>query len=126
YYIRVLLLTDEHRKSLRLFTVVYRDGILCYMALILAMTANATLIFTTPMEFSSLLMPMTRVIHSVLTSRTILHIREAMQRNVFETISLDQDDRELSTIIFERNPQGSDRDGELGEVEADHGAVHIE
>ncbi|KAG7085563.1 hypothetical protein E1B28_003119 [Marasmius oreades] len=91
----------------QLFRVVYSDGIVYYAILILAIAANVVVMFTTPTNFSSPLIPLTRIIHTIMASRTVLHIREVVARGFAGGIGTgvtvddtDADEWEMSTIHF--------------------------
>ncbi|KAG7085562.1 hypothetical protein E1B28_003118 [Marasmius oreades] len=99
--------TYKAKQDSGLFRVVYGDSIVYYATLIFVIFANVVVMFTAPVNFVALLMPLTRVVHATLTSRTLLHIRETMARKVhFEidmgALNLDMgaDEREMSTIHF--------------------------
>ncbi|TFK62647.1 hypothetical protein BDN72DRAFT_381671 [Pluteus cervinus] len=66
-----------------LFQVVYRDGVLYYLYLFAISAVNVFLILKLPGDYTSLLSSLERIIHSILTSHVVLHIREqTYQREV--------------------------------------------
>ncbi|KAI3598109.1 hypothetical protein WG66_009129 [Moniliophthora roreri] len=60
--------------------VIFGQGILCYLILISLSTLNVVVILTAPVSLSKLLMPLTRILHSLFTSRTVLDIRGEMRK----------------------------------------------
>ncbi|TFK64466.1 hypothetical protein BDN72DRAFT_881486 [Pluteus cervinus] len=67
--------SPECRES-TLFRVVYRDGALYYLYMFILSTLNVIIALTLPSGYATLLTSLERVVHSVLTSRVVLHIRE--------------------------------------------------
>ncbi|TFK64462.1 hypothetical protein BDN72DRAFT_264077 [Pluteus cervinus] len=59
-----------------LFQVVYRDGALYYLYMFVLSASNVIVVLTLPSGYATLMASLERVIHSVLTSRVVLHIRE--------------------------------------------------
>ncbi|KAJ8091729.1 hypothetical protein PM082_020964 [Marasmius tenuissimus] len=113
--------TYKRREYSKVFYVAYRDGVLYYILLIAALACNAIMLCTAPTNFSMLFMPMTRVIHSILTSHTVLHLRE-----VVNTRDLNPEDWELPAITFASNFEAENSDTRFEEEMVDHGAVRIE
>lgn len=58
-----------------LVTIVYRDGVLYYIAIFVLSILNIIVIQKLSASYANLLSSLLRVIHSMLTSRVILHIR---------------------------------------------------
>jgi len=54
---------------------VYRDGVIYYLYLFVLSSINVIIIETLPDQYQHLLASVTRVLHSILTSRALLHIR---------------------------------------------------
>ncbi|KAF7419652.1 hypothetical protein PC9H_002244 [Pleurotus ostreatus] len=63
-----------------LFTAIYRDGLLYYLYLFVLSLVNIIVIKVFP-KYIILLAALERVVHSVLASRVILHIRDLATRN---------------------------------------------
>ncbi|KAF9467939.1 hypothetical protein BDZ94DRAFT_1248102 [Collybia nuda] len=60
-----------------LITVLYRDGIFYFVYLFLVSAANVIVILAGPDEFVDLFNSFQRIMHSVLSARIMLHMREA-------------------------------------------------
>ncbi|KAF9267105.1 hypothetical protein L218DRAFT_718685 [Marasmius fiardii PR-910] len=91
----------------QVFRVVYSEAIMFSIIFIAITIANEVVILTSPEIYASLLMPLTRIIHVTLTSRTVLNIREAMTRsNVLGSnnsrtfTDMDVGEWEMSTVNF--------------------------
>ncbi|KAF9267107.1 hypothetical protein L218DRAFT_955584 [Marasmius fiardii PR-910] len=87
----------------QLFRVVYGYGIMYYAVLIFVLLANVVIIFNASENSASLLMPLARILHATLTSRTVLHIREVVSRRTsgIDIDSYDEmDNSDLSMIRF--------------------------
>ncbi|EJU00433.1 hypothetical protein DACRYDRAFT_100945 [Dacryopinax primogenitus] len=78
-------------SSANLSTVLYRDGLMFSLILALFSVLNMVVLLTTTADLFNLLLAMQRAIHSVLTSRILLHLRRAAgERQAFEsTIGMD-------------------------------------
>ncbi|KAG7089084.1 hypothetical protein E1B28_010793 [Marasmius oreades] len=63
-----------------LFTAVYRDGVIYYAFIFLVSLINVVVVLTLPADLVHLLSSFERVLHSLLTSRAILHIRQVGTR----------------------------------------------
>ncbi|KAF9267109.1 hypothetical protein L218DRAFT_719424 [Marasmius fiardii PR-910] len=105
-----------------LFRVVYSEGIMYYVVLIrgsdfifsspaylgsipVVIVANVAMLSTAPTNFVLFLMPLTRVIHATMASRTVLHVREVVSRrtsgiDIASYNDMDLDNSELSIIRF--------------------------
>ncbi|KAJ8085514.1 hypothetical protein PM082_004332 [Marasmius tenuissimus] len=59
----------------KLVKAVYRDGVIYYILIFLVSLINIVVILTLPRDLVNILSPFERVLHSVLTSRAVLHIR---------------------------------------------------
>ncbi|KAF9267108.1 hypothetical protein L218DRAFT_985157 [Marasmius fiardii PR-910] len=99
----------------QLFRVVYSYGIMYYAVLIFVLLANVVIIFNAPENFASLLMPLARILHATLTSRTVLHIREVASRRTsgIDIDSYDETDlynSDLSMIHFSSQSASIDQD----------------
>ncbi|KAF8997602.1 hypothetical protein BDQ17DRAFT_1363090 [Cyathus striatus] len=64
------------KMQTHLINAVHRDGIIYYFYLFVLSLVNVILSFTLPADFISFLAMYQRVLHSVLSCRAILHIRE--------------------------------------------------
>ncbi|KAK7038819.1 hypothetical protein VNI00_010449 [Paramarasmius palmivorus] len=72
----------------KLVTVFYRDGAIYVVVMLCLSVVNIVVVMTFPRELSLLLAPFERVMHLILTSRMIIHIREiAASRNVIPRIT---------------------------------------
>ncbi|TDL25204.1 hypothetical protein BD410DRAFT_630725 [Rickenella mellea] len=60
-----------------LMTIIYHDGLLYFAFLLAATISNLMVIVFAPVEISEFMVVVQRVLHSVLCSRIILHIRSA-------------------------------------------------
>ncbi|KAF8518326.1 hypothetical protein JB92DRAFT_2712676, partial [Gautieria morchelliformis] len=65
------------RTQSTLVSVLYRDGILNYIYLCLLSIVNVVVLLTAPHGYSTLLTATQRALHSVLSARILLHLREA-------------------------------------------------
>lgn len=61
-----------------LYEVVFRDGILSYIYLFALSTLNVVVVFKLPNSYLNLLASPERVLHCLLSSRVLLHIRAQM------------------------------------------------
>lgn len=90
--------------------VVYRDGIIYYFCLFLVSTVNVVVINILPPDLVHLLSSFERILHSILTSRIVLHIREV---GSMTPASDTQNPLALTTIfsteiyVSERQPRSS-------------------
>ncbi|KAF9267106.1 hypothetical protein L218DRAFT_895312 [Marasmius fiardii PR-910] len=87
----------------QLFRVVYSEGIMYNVILIFVIATNAIMLLTAQTDFTLLLLPLTRVVHATLASRTVLHIREVVSRrtsgiDIGSYNEMDLDDSELPMI----------------------------
>ncbi|KAF5356424.1 hypothetical protein D9758_009466 [Tetrapyrgos nigripes] len=71
----------------RLLRTIYYDGIFFYLYILTLTLLNVLVILLAPIELLNLIGPHERVIHSVLTSRAILHIRRSFTNPAYSTIS---------------------------------------
>ncbi|KAF9259699.1 hypothetical protein L218DRAFT_1003553 [Marasmius fiardii PR-910] len=73
--------TDRIGGCSRLVQVVYRDGIIYFALIFMVSLVNVTVILILPTDFVVLVVsPLERVLHSILTSRAIIHIRKVVSR----------------------------------------------
>jgi len=74
----------EHFKkaSSPLVTVLYRDGMLNYVYLFILSIINLAVITSAPHGYTTLLTAMQRVVHSILSGRILLHLRQAASTKV--------------------------------------------
>ncbi|KAG7086927.1 hypothetical protein E1B28_002843 [Marasmius oreades] len=56
--------------------VVYQDGVIYYASILLASLINVVVILQLPSTFVSMVSPLERVLHSIISSHMVLHIRE--------------------------------------------------
>ncbi|KAF9255797.1 hypothetical protein L218DRAFT_1008153 [Marasmius fiardii PR-910] len=76
-----------------LVKTIYRDGVVYYALIFLLSGLNVIVILTLPSSLVFLLTSFERVLHSLLASRAILHIREvASKHSTSQTMSLSQID----------------------------------
>ncbi|THH18065.1 hypothetical protein EW146_g2864 [Bondarzewia mesenterica] len=61
---------------------LYRDGIMYYIYLFVLSVINVTVLLTAPREYANLLSLLQRVLHSVLSSRILLHLRQAANQSI--------------------------------------------
>ncbi|TDL21284.1 hypothetical protein BD410DRAFT_312021 [Rickenella mellea] len=61
--------------SSSLMTVIYHDGLLYFACILATSITNLVVVIVAPAELSPFLIPLQRVLHSVLCSRILLHIR---------------------------------------------------
>ncbi|KAI0075578.1 hypothetical protein K474DRAFT_1664124 [Panus rudis PR-1116 ss-1] len=66
----------------RLAFVLYRDGVLFFIALLVFSAANVVLDIVAPREYLDLLNTLTRVLHSIVCCRVLLNIRHAGRSDV--------------------------------------------
>ncbi|KAG7089069.1 hypothetical protein E1B28_010779 [Marasmius oreades] len=79
-----------------LVKTVYRDGVVYYALIFLISTINVIIVLTLPADLVHLLSSFERVLHSLLTSRAILHIRQvALGQSTHQSLS----SSEMSTDI---------------------------
>ncbi|KAF8505204.1 hypothetical protein BU17DRAFT_101143 [Hysterangium stoloniferum] len=64
-------------ESTTLISVLYRDGIMNYIYLCLLSVINVVVLLTAPHGYSTLLTATQRALHSILSARILLHLREA-------------------------------------------------
>jgi len=81
---------------------VHRDGVIYYLYLFLFSTINIVIIETLPHEYHHLLASVTRVLHSMLTSRVLLHIRSQAEDNFVR-----------SSVMTELNTKHPHGDGKI-------------
>jgi len=60
-----------------LISVLYRDGIMNYIYLCVLSIVNVVVLLTAPHGYSTLLTALQRALHSILSARILLHLREA-------------------------------------------------
>ncbi|KAK1220771.1 hypothetical protein PQX77_016448 [Marasmius sp. AFHP31] len=65
-----------------LVKAVYRDGIMYYALIFFVSLVNVTIILILPHDYIHIISPFERVLHSILASHAILHIRRAATQNV--------------------------------------------
>ncbi|KAF7424059.1 hypothetical protein PC9H_009360 [Pleurotus ostreatus] len=69
------------RGSSALLRTIYRDGITYYIALFILALMNIVTVAMLPKEFVNLFSVLMRAVHSTLTSRVVLHLREQAERS---------------------------------------------
>lgn len=67
--------------SSALLRTIYRDGITYYIALFVLSLMNIVTVATLPKEFVNLFSVLLRTVHSTLTSRVVLHLREQAEKS---------------------------------------------
>ncbi|KAK1226633.1 hypothetical protein PQX77_010392 [Marasmius sp. AFHP31] len=60
-----------------LVKVIYRDGVVYYGLIFLVSLINVVIIVTLPLSYTHIISPFERILHSILASHAILHIRKA-------------------------------------------------
>lgn len=74
------------QKKTSLIRTIYRDGLMNYFYLCILSICNVVVLLTAPHGYTTLLSALQRVIHSVLSGRVLLHLREAAANPVtFDT-----------------------------------------
>ncbi|KAG7089158.1 hypothetical protein E1B28_010864 [Marasmius oreades] len=84
-----------------LVKTIYKDGVVYYALISLTSIFNVVVILTLPPDFVYLLSSFERILHSLLTSHAILHIRQVYFRNSTSTTQT------MSEIRFGRNEHRS-------------------
>ncbi|KAF8185320.1 hypothetical protein K438DRAFT_1974027 [Mycena galopus ATCC 62051] len=79
YTLVIKVKTYRHARS-PLVATLFRDGITYYIFLCLGSATNVVILVAAPAELRELLNTPLRVLHSVLSTRTLLHVREADRR----------------------------------------------
>ncbi|KIJ97930.1 hypothetical protein K443DRAFT_9514 [Laccaria amethystina LaAM-08-1] len=64
-----------------LYHVIYRDGMMMYIYLFAVSIVNVVIVCAFYTEYIAVISSVERVLHSLLTSRVVLHIREYMKRH---------------------------------------------
>ncbi|KAJ7851081.1 hypothetical protein B0H14DRAFT_3451655 [Mycena olivaceomarginata] len=77
--------TYRHSTS-PLVTTLYRDGVTYYVFLFLGSAANVAILIGAPKQLRELLNTPLRVLHSVLSTRTLLHVRKAERERSERTV----------------------------------------
>ncbi|KAK7438633.1 hypothetical protein VKT23_017966 [Stygiomarasmius scandens] len=72
----------KQRKLFPMFNVIYRDGLSTDLIIVVTECLNLTSVVALPSGLAYLMMPMARVLHSILISHLILHIRYQARRGV--------------------------------------------
>ncbi|TDL14484.1 hypothetical protein BD410DRAFT_192393 [Rickenella mellea] len=71
-----------------LITVMYYDGLMYYICILVTLTANLVVALVTTIALKSLLVDLQRVLHSVLCTRILLHIRRMHKADVLQRETL--------------------------------------
>jgi len=71
----IILISDRGGGNSALVKSVYRDGVIYYLYLFSFSFLNILLVRILPSQYRHLLTGMARVLHSILASRVLLHIR---------------------------------------------------
>ncbi|KAG7089134.1 hypothetical protein E1B28_010842 [Marasmius oreades] len=79
-----------------LVRTVYRDGVIYYALIFLMSTLNVIIVLTLPPDLVYLLSTFERVLHSLLTSRAVLHIRQIALHSTYPETT---PSHELSTDV---------------------------
>jgi len=66
-----------YARTTTLVSVLYRDGIMNYIYLCVLSIVNVSVLLTVPHGYTTLLTAFQRAIHSILSARILLHLREA-------------------------------------------------
>ncbi|KAG7089119.1 hypothetical protein E1B28_010827 [Marasmius oreades] len=86
------------RRSSELVNTVYQDGVIYYAFIFLTSVINVIVNVVLPPDLMFLLSSFERVIHSILASRAILHIRQVALRRSRETSRSTQ--QSMSQVLF--------------------------
>ncbi|KAH8813567.1 hypothetical protein DL96DRAFT_1626366 [Flagelloscypha sp. PMI_526] len=78
FIIFIFTLIPVLRKAERngLIDIIFRDGVTFSLAMTLVSTINVVIMYTVPPQYSVILLLFQRVMHSVATSRILLHMRQ--------------------------------------------------
>ncbi|KAF8997170.1 hypothetical protein BDQ17DRAFT_1309868 [Cyathus striatus] len=87
-YLKIIFNGGPESEPERLLEPILREGIIYYFYLFVLSALNVVVIFIMPPDFMNMMAMMERMIHSVLTCRIILHIREGPGRSDYESSSL--------------------------------------
>jgi len=68
-----------------LIKAVYRDGVVYYLYLFVLSFVNVVVVKTHPTQYQHLLTSMERLLHSILTSRVLLHMRAGAGETTVES-----------------------------------------
>jgi len=77
----------RHSRS-RLVTTLYKDGIFYFISLFLISAGNIVVLVAGPPEYVDLLNTFQRVLHSILSTRILLHVRQAARGDWANSIAL--------------------------------------
>ncbi|KAJ7164001.1 hypothetical protein C8R43DRAFT_946805 [Mycena crocata] len=95
----------NYRHSSNPFIVVlYRDGITYYFFLCIISAVNVFVLLGGPPKMPDLLNNLLRVMHSILSTRVILHIREVEQKRADDSIAVESHSR----VCFRQPEQSTD------------------
>jgi len=78
----------NYRGRRGLLAVLYRDGIAFYFALLTLSIVNITVVIAAPIDLSNLLTTIQRVLHSCLSARVILNLREVEKGELERSLTL--------------------------------------
>ncbi|KAF7367829.1 hypothetical protein MSAN_00847300 [Mycena sanguinolenta] len=98
YTLRIMVKTYRYNHS-PLVETLFRDGITYYVFLCLGSAANIVILVSAPSELRDVLNTPLRVLHSVLSTRTLLHVREAERRMEMSWTAVTRGNR-ASTVHF--------------------------
>jgi len=110
-------------QSTTLVSVLYRDGILNYIYLCLLSIINVVVLLTAPHGYSTLLTATQRALHSILSGRILLHLREAavLRANTRSTIPSSQGQSSLGGFTVGRSQWGSPISTRVGTARKGYG-----
>jgi len=77
----VKMVHTSRRSTSPIMRSLYRDGIFFYIYLFAISLVNVVVLLTTPREFANLLSSLQRSLHSMLSARLLLNLREASARS---------------------------------------------
>lgn len=83
------------RRNSPLMVSLYRDGILFYIYLFVVSVSNVVVLLTAPPEYTNLLSALQRALHSIVSARLLLNLREASLRS---TVLIDGEVVESGTL----------------------------
>ncbi|TCD65534.1 hypothetical protein EIP91_002543 [Steccherinum ochraceum] len=90
-----------------LISVLYRDGILFYIYVLLVSSVNLTLTIVAPRELSGMFVSYQRILHSILISRVLFNLRKAASQMNGENATLVSDLGSPSRVHFRTQLSGN-------------------
>ncbi|TFK24343.1 hypothetical protein FA15DRAFT_655993 [Coprinopsis marcescibilis] len=100
----VVMIKKHRRTKSTLASVFYRDGFVYFLGLAVTFVVNIATAGTAPYNCDGMFLVLHRIIHGILASRAILHLREQSQKELLLT----ERGRELTEIYFVDDEQDAD------------------